>query len=155
MSNSDEIKTGNNELDGLLREMIGCQLCYGIKSPDTELYDFGFGCFHSDQNVKEERFPFVLHVLCPFKVIKRSVRKYVKYYDSTTSYEQFSEDVQPLCGLKIKRIALGEENDLWIDYGEYWMVFLTYQDGEESWRLFTPYSDLPHWVASDISIEKQ
>lgn len=135
-----------------LQSLVDQPLCYGLKSPDTDLYDFGFG------NIKNTTKPYrgakevgtlVLHVTCRFKVIWKTREYRVdKYYEDTTC-EKFHSDVKRLLGLKVRRIALSDKNDLWLDLGDYWIVFATFENGEESWRFFTSDIDAPHLIASD------
>ncbi|MBQ5782728.1 MAG: hypothetical protein IIV99_05005, partial [Oscillospiraceae bacterium] len=40
-----------------------------------------------------------------------------------------------------------------LDFGDYWVVFVTCEDGNESWRLFAPNKEIPHMVVSDSKIE--
>ena len=58
-----------------------------------------------------------------------------------------------MIGLSVERIALSDKNDLWLDLNKYWIVFITREDQEESWRFFEPRSKLPHLVASDAWLE--
>lgn len=135
-----------------LRVLVDQPLCYGIKSPDTDLYDFGFG------NMDNSMTPYgggkkvgtlSLHVTCRFKVIwKIGECRVDKYYEDTPC-EQFHSEVKRLVGLKVRRVALSDKNDLWLDFGDYWIVFATFESGEESWRFFTSDVDVPHLVASD------
>lgn len=134
-----------------LQTLVDQPLCYGIKSPDMDLYDFGFG------NMTEAVNPYggvkncthILHITCRFKMIwKNGEHRVVKYYEDTPC-EQFHSEVNRLVGLKVKRVALSDKNDLWLDFGDYWVVFATFENGEESWRLFTSDINSPHLVASD------
>jgi hypothetical protein len=65
-----------------------------------------------------------------------------------TSPEIFTTNIMQLVGLVVKRFALSDKFDLWIDLGDYWIVFVTWEDETESWRFFTPGSDDPHLVVS-------
>jgi hypothetical protein len=127
-------------------------LLYAIKSPDTDLYDFGFGELVevvSRRGSKRKIGTHILHAICRFKVIwKNGEHRVDKYYEDT-SFEKFHAEIQHLFGLKVKRVALSDKNDLWLDFGDYWIVFATYENGEESWRFFTSNVDVPHLVASD------
>ena len=135
-----------------LRTLVNLSLCYGLKSPDTDLYDFGFG------NIKNTTKPYrgaeevgtlILHVTCRFKVIWKTGESRVDKYDEDTTCEKFHSDVKRLLWLKVRRIALSDKNDLWLDLGDYWIVFATFENGEESWRFFTSDIDAPHLIASD------
>lgn len=135
-----------------LNSLNGMPLLYALKSPDTELYDFGFGELVETVNRcgrQKKIATYTLHVLCRFKVIARGPEHKVdKYYEDTPS-EMFHSEINRLLGLKVRRVALSDKNDLWLDFGDYWIVFVTFEDGEESWRLFTINDDLPHLVASN------
>ena len=135
-----------------LELLIDKPLCYGFKSSAWDLYDFGFGPLRhvpSRRNPKRKVGAFVLHVTCRFKIVCKIGKSRVKrFYEDTTS-EEFHCAIQPVIGLPVKRVALSEENDLWLDFGDYWIVFVTYENNEESWRFFTFTDDARHLVASD------
>ena len=139
-----------------LQTLVGQPLRYGLKSPDTELYDFGFGELFEDVSKygkKRKICTFILHALCNFKVIWRSgERRIDKYYGDTPS-EKFHGDIKRLIGSCVKRVALSEENDLWLDLGDFWIVFETFEDGKESWRFFTSDINQAHLVASNSWIK--
>lgn len=135
-----------------LRTLVDQPLCYGLKSPDTDLYDFGFGNMINVINPyggEKEVCTHILHVTCRFKVIwKNGERRVDKYYEDTPC-EKFHSEVNRLVGLKVSRVALSDKNDLWLDFGDYWVVFATFENGEESWRFFSSNIGGPHLVASD------
>ena len=123
-----------------LHALIGQPLLYALKSPDTELYDFGFGELVEVVNRRGKRKKIsthTLHALCRFKVIWRNCESSVDKYYEDTPCEKFHSEVKRLVGLKVKRVALSDKNDLWLDLGDYWIVFATFEIGEESWRFFT------------------
>ena len=133
-----------------LDALVNRSLYYGKKCPDTDLYDFGFGetvkkagmgkrclCTHS------------IHATCYIKVLERFGERRIDLYDGKESYEEFHFKIQHLLGLKVRRVALSTKNDLWIDLGEYWVVFVTFENGEESWRFFELNNSCAHLVASD------
>lgn len=132
--------------------LVGKSLYYCLKSPDTELYDLGF----LDNNCKTKEVTecdeLALHAICCFKLIIPNSSCRSILFDAETSRNQVNSQFKSLIGLPIKRIALSEKNDLWLDFGNYWLVFITSEDGEESWRLFDPNSDAPHLVATDTWI---
>lgn len=134
-----------------LQTLVDQPLLYAIKSPDTELYDFGFGNlveFTNRRGKKTMIGTHILHVICRFKVIWKNGKHRVTTYYEDTPCEIFHADIQRLVGLKVRRVALSDKNDLWVDLGEYWVVFATFENGEESWRYFV--SDVePHLIASD------
>lgn len=144
--------TDTQKANMFLQTLLDQPLCYGIKSPDTELYDFGFGRLvevTSLRGEKREICTHILHVLCRFKVIWRNGERRVEKYYEDTPCEKFHSEIKRLIGLPVKRVGLSDKNDLWLDFGDYWVVFATTEDGEESWRFFTSDKDGPHLVASD------
>ena len=133
-----------------LQTFVDLTLCYGIKSPDTELYDFCFSeAFRGTNLCDNKSCTHILHALCRFKVIWRNGESRVDKYYEDTPYKKFCSEVKCLLGRKVRRITLSGKNDLWIDFGDFWIVFVTFEDGEESWRLFTTNDELPHLVASN------
>ena len=138
-----------------LQTLNNQQLCYGMKSPDTDLYDFGFGEFvefvSRDRNTRE-LCTSVLHVTCRFKVIWRNKKRRILRFYEDTSHIKFHSEIQHLIGLRIQRVALSSKNDLWLDLGDCWIVFATFENGEESWRLFTLKEESPHLIASNSAL---
>ena len=135
-----------------LQTLIDQQLCYGLKSQDLDLYDFGFGNMVGDVNSYEryqEGCTHIIHAICRFKVIWKNGEHRVDRYQENTSSEKFCTEIKRLIGLKVIRIALSDKNDLWLDLGDYWVVFATYENNEESWRFFALNQDIPHLVASN------
>lgn len=133
-----------------LHSLVGKRLSYCIKSPDTELYDFGFLDDNDEANALNE---LTLHALCCFKIIIHQPNCKSCLFESGTSLEKVKRRVSPLIGLAVKRVALSDKNDLWIDLGDYWLVFITYENSKESWRLFNSNSDEPHLVVADDWID--
>lgn len=143
----------NNEANTLsfLETLMGQPLVYCLKSPDTELYDFGFGSFVDIVTLRGNKHTIcthTLHVLCPFRIISKTGTGQSQWYYEDTPSESFQCDVALLIGLKIKRVALSQKHDLWLDLGDYWIVFVTYENEDESWRFFVADSNKPHLVAS-------
>ena len=139
----------------MLQCLVGKSFQYGIKSQGCELYDFGFGELINVPNSKGEDRTVCLHTLhvtCRFKVISKNRERRIDRYFEDTLSEEFHVNIQKLVGLYVKRIALSDKNDLWLDLEDYWVVFATFEDGEESWRYFSPGSGMPHIVASDLWI---
>ena len=127
-------------------------MLYAIKSPDTELYDFGFGELVEVVNrrgIRKRIGTHTLHALCRFKVIWRNCEHRVDKYYEDTPCEKFHSESKRLIGPKVRQVELSDKNDLWLDFGDYWVVFATFENGEESWRFFTSDIDDPHLVASD------
>ena len=123
-----------------LNHLVCKPLCYGLKSPDSDLYDFGFG---------DPSAVYILHIICRFKVIWKNGEQRVRIYHENTPCEQFHAEIKPLLGLPVKRVALSDKNDLWLDFGDCWVVFATFENEEESWRFFSADSALPHLIAAD------
>ena len=136
--------------------LVGKMLCYGIKSPDTDLYDFGFSQKkHVDDpwEIPVEEHDLILHATCNFDVVcKNGIRRVDKYH-ADTPCEEFNSEITNIIGLCVKRVAVGTGNNLWLDFGDYWVVFITFDDGEESWRLFSPIEDGKHLVATNINLD--
>ena len=127
-------------------------LLYAIKSPDTDLYDFEFGELVEVVNRRGKQKKIgthILHAICRFKIIWKIGEYRVDKYHEDTPCERFHSEVKRLVGLKVRRVALSDKNDLWLDFGDYLVVFATFENGEESWRFFTSGIDAPHLVASD------
>ena len=135
-----------------LNLLIDEPLSYGIKSPDMDLYDFGFGQLlrvPTKRDLDRKVGMFALHATCRFKIIRRIREHYVQCYYEDTPAEEFHRSIKPLVGLCVKRIGLSTKNDLWLDFGDYWMVFATFENDEESWRFFAFTDDKRHLVAAD------
>ena len=134
-----------------LQTLINQPLHYGSKSPDTDLFEFGFGNLVEIVSLNGEKrkcCAYILHVICRFKVIGKKKHQTKRYYEDTSS-EEFFSDIQHLIGLKVKRVTLSDKNDLWLDLGDYWVVFATFENSEESWRYFTFGPKRQHLVASN------
>ena len=139
-----------------LHTLVDQPLCYGLKSPDMDIYDFGFGkvveVFDLHGN-KKRICTHILHITCRFKIIrKRGQRRVIKFYEDTPC-ETLHSEIKSLVGLKVRQIALSSKNDLWLDFGDYWVVFATFENREESWRFFTSDITIPHLVASDSRLD--
>lgn len=150
---------GKNERQralAFLQRLINQPLCYGIKSPDMDLYDFGFGK-HTEivnwRNEKQDVCVFTLHVTCRFKIIWRNGKRRVDKYYEDTPCEEFHSEIKRLIGLHVKRVGLSDKNDLWLDFGDYWVVFVTFEDVEESWCFFTFDESNTYLVASDSYLD--
>lgn len=149
------IETIHEKAKSYIQELVGLPLCYGIKSPDLDLYDFGFGEYsekHSQIGQPRKVPTCAIHAVCEFDVICRKEKRIV-HYDADICNKRFHAEIHGLIGLKVKRVALNANNILWIDFGEYWIVFQTFQNDEESWRFLYPYSEKPHLVAANSWID--
>lgn len=135
-----------------LNTLIGQPLLYVLKSPDTELYDLGFGDIVEvvDWCMQQRKIStYIIHALCRFKVIWRNGEHRIDSYYEDTPCEEVYSKINRLVGLKVSRVGLSDKNDLWLDLGDCWVVFATYENGEESWRFFTSDNSIHHLVASD------
>ena len=136
-----------------LQKVVDVSLIYGIKSPDTELFDLGFGAYmkriRSDGTCMD--FPsYALHILCEIKVIWKKGKRATYYYDASTSVSEFDLAMRRLFGLKVRRVELSDKNDLWLDFGDCWVVLITHESGQESWRFITSNKSEAHLVVSDV-----
>jgi len=143
----------NTEADSLLRYLIGQPLRYGLKSPDMDLYDLGFG-----GDVEFECIDGSIHTACKYTIhftggiILYWPNGHKKEYDGESSHTEFAQTITRLTELRVRRIALSDKNDLWLDLGKCRMVIVTVEDGDESWRFFTPGSNAPHLIATDQNL---
>lgn len=142
-----------------LNELVGSPFRYGLKSKDLYFYDLGFGdwlyrCNGSEK--KQKITTYAIHAQCEIRVfsqIKTIFSKVdksnsVRSYSGDTVAEVFHKDMEKLYKNSIKRVALSSKNDLWLDLGEYWIVFVTFENAQESWR-FLPLDDSrPQLIAS-------
>ena len=145
-----------NSATKFLDTVIEKPLLYAIKSPDTELYDFGFGELIEVRNRLgnlKKKSTHTIHALCRIKVIPQNRTCDTGIYYEDTLCEIFHSDITPLIGTKVKRVALSDKNDLWLDLGDYWVVFITFENGEESWRYFISGTDTPHLIASNLWLD--
>lgn len=93
-----------------LQTLVNQTLCYGIKSPDMDLYDFGFSnrVLDFDKDAKEAYTHF-LHVVCRFKVIWRRGKRRIVIYDEDTPSEKFQTECSRLVGLNVRCALLSEK----------------------------------------------
>ena len=93
-----------------LQTLINQPLCYGIKSPDTDLYDFGFGELVEVMGWcgKRKSCTQVLHVMCRFKVIWKKEKNRIDEYHEDTNSEKFHVDIMRLVGMAVRRIGLSD-----------------------------------------------
>ena len=134
------MKCSNQEAMVILCQLVNQPLHYGIKSPDCDLYDIGFGemvDYVGLNNEIRKVCNYTLHITCRFKIIKKKEKQTTCCYFEDTPSSIFQYDVSKLIGLCVKRIALSDKNDLWIDLGDYWIVIATFENNEESWCFFT------------------
>ena len=143
-----EITITSETATNYLNYLVGESLCYGIKSPGLNLYDFGFG------NLGEatEGCKYSLHIICRFKIIWKRKDRRIEKYDGETSPEEFQTKINPLLNLKVKSVVLGNKNNLHLDMGDYRIVFFTWKEEEESWRFLSFNEERYHIYASDQDI---
>lgn len=136
-----------------MQAIVGKPLKFGHMLPTIGMFDFGFGDLIDipTNSIGKTRkvCMYALHAVCGFDVVWKNGQRRVErlYWDSPK--ELFDDIVKELIGLCVKRITLSDKNDLWIDLRDYWVVFLTFENDEESWRFFTPYSSEAHLVVSN------
>ena len=134
----------------MIELLVGQQLRYGLKSPDMDLYDLGFGneiVFINSNGEQQEAYQYTLHLVCGIFIYWKDGHKEEFYGD--TSPQVFQQSIQQLIGEEVRRVALSDKNDLWLDFRRCHIVIVTYENNDESWRLFTPGVDSSHLVASD------
>ena len=153
-----EEKINQQQAMEYLNQLNSKPLAYGTKFHNWDLYDIGFGnCVNVPCELRPGTFKnvaeFTLHILCRFKIINRGTIRSVKRYYEDTPSEEFGHDIQHLIGKKIKRVGLSDKNDLWLDLDDYWIVFATFETGEESWRFMPRDRQHPHLVAADTWLE--
>ena len=143
-----------NDAASIMQVLVGKTLQYGYLYPSFGMFDFGFG---NIQNVPSDVscnaktvYEYALHVLCEFDIVWKNGSKFVKRFCWDSPKASFEHTINHLIGLEIRRVALSDNNDLWLDLGDYWIVFITYDNNKESWRFFSPYSSDPHLVVSTI-----
>ena len=136
-----------------IQRLIAQPIKYGIKSPDTGLFDLGFGeeLMHIDIDNANLSSPYCVHTIhflggirCFWKNGK------CEEFSAETSHIDFQKSMQRLYNLFVQRVALSEKMDLWLDFGQCQVVIITNEDGEESWRLFSPWSNEPHLIATNL-----
>lgn len=149
-------KTVNRqEAEEFLRPLVGQPLRYALKSPDTELYDFGFGkpVEVTRLGIRRRIGTYSIHALCRFKILWENSERGAEEYRENTPSEEFSMKIRHLIGREIMELGLSEKNDLWLDLGDCRIVWTTYENGEESWRFLAADTNVPHLVASNSWIE--
>ena len=146
------------EAEKYLQALVGLHLSYVRKAYDFDMFEFCFEQKHSvflqtapNNTASREKLTLILHAICELKVIWPNKRTNV--YNAETPLKQFYTNINQLLSLSVKRIALSDKNDLWIDLGVCWIVFITFESNEESWRFFTTEKKHPHLVASDLWLQ--
>ncbi len=135
-----------------LQVLVGLPMGYAIDAEGWEdLIRVGFGD-PADVPRDVNPYQYELHVMCPFKLIWREEKRKEMFWEYS-SQDMYLPSFRKLVGHEIKRVGLSDKNDLWLDLGFCWIVFCTYDDGEESWRFMSVHEDSPHLYASDTWIE--
>lgn len=145
-----------HDVFAFLNTLAGSKLCYGIKSPDMDLYDFGFcqpSCNQITLQSAQDDCSFVLHCTCRFKVIWQHESNRTVTYREDTPAEVFHADIQALLGMSVICVTLSETNDLWLDFGDCLLMFATHESNDEAWRLFIPGRLDSHLVASYYGVD--
>lgn len=96
----------------MIGTLNGQPLLYALKSPDTELYDFGFGNLVDSVNrhgIRKEIAEVSLHILCRFKVIWQNHERGVDEYFEDTPSKLFHSEIKRLIGLTVRRTALSKK----------------------------------------------
>ncbi len=122
-----------------LNVLVDTTLCYGIKSPNLDLFDFGFGELKEFQDSRgkiRKTSSYVLHAMCPFKLMLQDGTKRIKLFDAEVSCEKFNEFYKGWQDFSVKKVGLSDKNDLYLDFGDFWLVFITAENNIESWRFF-------------------
>ncbi len=129
---------------------------YIVKSPDMDMYDFGFGqdVITIDFNgLSTKVSKYVLHAVCNIEVMWRDKTRKSDLFFEDTPVEKATTLASCISGFKVKRVALSDKNDLWLDLGLCWIIFITNEDDEESWRFFSFSSaDNAHIVATSTCL---
>lgn len=146
--------TSNIEyIEEYLRCLVGRPLQYGIKRSDFDLFQLGFGeCVAVEkwQGQVLEINKFAVHFDSAIYLYWENGN--IDRFFSSTKEASFNAVISSLIGRRVRRIALSEKNDLWIDLGKCRMVIVTRDDEEESWRYFQPRTECPHLIASGSSL---
>ena len=154
-SDSSSNRVNRDEALSYLNLLLNQPLRDARKFFDTELYIFGFGETVKELDIhgKESNVAmYRLHAQCRFKVIwKNGIKRAGICYEDTPN-DEFKEIVHPLLNRKVVRVGLSDKNDLWLDFKDYWVVFATFENDEESWRFFE-YHKKQHLVATDKVLE--
>lgn len=158
-NNIQECTSSQESALNFLNELVGSPFRYGLKSKDLYFYDFGFGDWlyrYIGSEIKQKITTYAIHAQCEIHVIprdklapeKRDRSRTIGIYSGDTAAKVFHKDMEKIYNNCIKRIGLSSKNDLWLDLGEYWIVFVTFENDKESWR-FLPLDDSrPQLIAS-------
>lgn len=144
------------EMFEYLQQLVGQPFIYGYKTSDCDLYDLGFGKKIIARNYKgefREVCTHIIHAVCPFNVIWRNSDCRTETYDENTTYKVFHSCAKRMIGLTVKQIKLSDKNDLWLDFGDCTVVFLSLENEKESWRFFMWGEKNPHLVVSNTWLE--
>lgn len=130
--------------------LLGATIDYALKSPDMNLYDFGF-TYHLPNSPASQK--IALHVMCSF-VAKIGTFEEKRYYGDSSNLH-FYEHFNCLIGKSVCGISLGEKGDLGINFGQSHIKITPADDGNESWRIFCDCKYSSHLVVSDTLFSLQ
>ena len=96
------------EAEEFLRPLVGQPLRYALKSPDTELYDFGFGkpVEVTRLGIRRRIGTYSIHALCRFKILWENSERGAEEYCENTPSEDFSIKISHLIGREIMELGL-------------------------------------------------
>ncbi len=129
-----------------LEMLVGQTLCYGIKSPHIDLFDLGFSTTIGNKG------SLFIHAICPLQ-IRWNEPACIDKFNADTTLEEFQAAICPLIGSKITGVSLNEKNNLFLDFIDGQITIETFDDDEESWRLFSMDQHSFHLVASSFRID--
>lgn len=135
-----------------LEALVDQPLRFAFLYPEWGMFDFGLGEYIVDlYGPKGVRIlpKHIVHgqyrIIINQKIGQTGLHKFNIHSDP----KEFRDYVSNLIGLRVKRIGMDAWNTLFLDFGDYWVFFVTEKNGEESWRYFTVPLPQRHLVASD------
>ena len=139
-----------------LQSIIGCAFRFGIKSPDMDLYQIGFGedvVFINYFGNRQEASKYAIHFTCGLH-LDWSDGKQIEY-DSQSDAKTFHREIESLIGLPVKTAEVLANNNVFIDLGLCKLEIVVREDGDESWRFFQPGQNSDHIVCCGKEISAQ
>ncbi len=140
----DSLSVEKSSADAFLSQLVGMVVIRAEKSPDMNLFDFGF----EGNEALKEHYPYILHALCAIQVDTEDEHSEIYYGDTST--EAFATVCAQLIGQKVENVHVIDGNDLMIWLERTAVRFLVADDGYESWRFFGKRTR--HLVASDLTL---
>ncbi len=148
---------GPNTLGTMRGKLVGSKLISRKRYMDTELFCFEFLKEMPSSLPSETSLPvhLFLHAQCRFEILYRGSYQNAERIEITgeSNTSVFLNATKGLLETSVLRVEVSAKNDLWLDFGDYWVVFATCDDGEESWRFLIPSICQTHMVASNLSIQ--